>query len=334
MTRWWPIARIDHGRSTSAQPLAGRRDVWCDAVLPLGGGPSTALADIPPADRTRLCAPRPDLCGLTLDVPRIMGILNVTPDSFSDGGTLASVSEAVDRALAMGADILDIGGESTRPGADDVPVAEEIRRTAPVIRALRDAGFTAPISIDTRTAAVALAALDAGADMVNDVSALTRDTEMAPLVAERGVPVCLMHMRGDPRTMQGLADYDDVVAAVLDHLSARIADALVAGVCADRIVVDPGIGFAKSLQHNVTLLRQLSALHALGYPVLLGASRKGFIGALGAAPDPGKRLPGSLAVELHGAAQAVHILRVHDTVATRQALSLQRAMIGDRQDDT
>ncbi len=134
--------------------------------------------------------------------------------------------------------------------------------------------------------------------------------------------------------MQGLADYDDVVAAVLDHLSARIADALVAGVCADRIVVDPGIGFAKSLQHNVTLLRQLSALHALGYPVLLGASRKGFIGALGAAPDPGKRLPGSLAVELHGAAQAVHILRVHDTVATRQALSLQRAMIGDRQDDT
>ncbi len=297
-----------------------------------GARPQELLVeDLTDDARARLCAPRADLCGLTLDRPRIMGILNVTPDSFSDGGQVASVAEAVARARAMAvdADILDIGGESTRPGAVEVSVDEEIARTIPVIRAIRDAGIRIPISIDTRKAAVAAAALEAGADMVNDVTALHFDPEMAAVVAQAGVPVCLMHSVGTPDTMQALAQYDDVLFDVYDHLAERVAVAVAAGIARDRIVIDPGIGFGKTLQHNVTLIRDVALYHDLGLPILLGASRKRFIGTLSGAEDPAQRVAGSVAVALHGAAQGVQILRVHDTKDTRQALSLHMAVSGN-----
>ena len=266
-------------------------------------------------------------CGLSLDRPRIMGILNITPDSFSDGGDLTGVTSALARAQAMAAaDILDIGGESTRPGAEVVSDAEEIRRTAPVIRALREAGITTPISIDTRKAAVAHAALEAGADMVNDVSAFRHDPELADLVAERGVPCCLMHSKGDPATMHLNPTYTDVVAEVMAHLGERVEFAVSRGVARDRLIIDPGIGFAKTQAHNLTLLRHLARLHDFGLPVLLGVSRKKFIGTIGGAPVAKDRLPGSLAVALHGVLCGVQILRVHDVAETAQALALWRAI--------
>jgi dihydropteroate synthase len=209
-----------------------------------------------------------------------------------------------------------------------VPEADEIARTAPVIGALRDAGV--PISIDTRKAGVAQAALAAGAAMVNDVSAFGHDPAMAGTVARAGVPVVLMHAQGDPATMQADPRYGDVLLDVFDHLAARVAAAEAAGVDRARIVVDPGIGFGKTVAHNLALLRRLSLFHALGLPVLLGASRKRFIGSIGGAADTDDRLPGSLAVALAGAAQGVQILRVHDVGETRQALALWRAVtLGD-----
>jgi dihydropteroate synthase len=266
------------------------------------------------------------IAGLTLDQTRIMGILNVTPDSFSDGGELATVQDAVARAKALDADILDIGGESTRPGAETISISAEIGRVVPVIHAIRQAGISTPISVDTRKAAVARAALAAGANMVNDVSALRFDPDMAPLLAESRVPVCLMHAQGDPATMQKDPRYDDVFAEVFAFLQERIAAAVQAGIPRSHIIIDPGIGFGKTLQHNVTLLRRLSDLHALGQPILLGASRKRFIGQIAGGAAPQDRLGGSIAVALHGAALGVQILRVHDTVQTRQALSLRNVM--------
>lgn len=276
----------------------------------------------------RLTAPCAAVAGLSMDRPRIMGILNVTPDSFSDGGELATVASALDRARAIQgvADILDIGGESTRPGAGDVSVPAEISRVVPVIDAIRAAGIMTPISVDTRKAAVAEAALAAGADMINDVSALRFDPEMAHVVAKAGVPVCLMHAQGDPATMQKDPRYSDVLSEVFEFLQDRIGIAMAAGIARHAIIIDPGIGFGKTLQHNVTLLRGLAALHGLGCPILLGASRKRFIGEISGVKDPQARVAGSLAVALHAVAQGVQILRVHDTEQTRQALRLQAAM--------
>lgn len=286
--------------------------------------------DLPSDQRTRLSQQRAPICGLTLDVPRIMGILNVTPDSFSDGGTLANVQDAVDRARAMAqdADILDIGGESTRPGAQEVALDEEIRRTVPVIKAIREAGITTPISIDTRKAQVAASALAAGADMVNDVTAMRYDPDMIHVVAQAGVPVCLMHSQGQPDTMQDDPRYDAVTFDVYDHLAERIAAAEAAGIARHNIITDPGIGFGKTLQHNLRLLRDIAIYHDLGLPILLGASRKRFIGTITGAEDASNRLGGSIAVALHGIAQGVQIVRVHDTKDTRQALSLQMAVNG------
>lgn len=278
----------------------------------------------------RLSKQRPALCGLTLDVPRIMGILNVTPDSFSDGGDLSTVAKAVARAqdMARHADILDIGGESTRPGAAEVSVAEEIERTAPVIRAIREAGVTTPVSIDTRKAKVAEAALAAGANMVNDVSALRFDPDLAGVVADAGCPVCLMHAQGLPEDMQDSPDYHDVVFDVFDHLAQRIAVATGAGIKLSNIIIDPGIGFGKTLQHNLSLLHDLAIYHDLGLPILLGASRKRLIGDITGEQIATKRLGGSVAIALHGAAQGAQILRVHDVAETRQALDLQKAING------
>ena len=318
--------------------LAGSSWLFADTALIRtrdGAAEEVLLEDLPADQQDRLSRQRAPVCGLTLDVPRIMGILNVTPDSFSDGGTLAGVADAVARARAMAvdADILDIGGESTRPGAAEVSVAEEMDRVIPVITAIREAGTTTPISIDTRKAKVAEAALAAGADMVNDVTALRFDPDMAHVVAGAGVPVCLMHSQGRPETMQDDPRYDAVTFDVFDHLMERIAAAEEAGIARDRIITDPGIGFGKTLQHNVRLLREIAVYHDLGLPILLGASRKRFIGTITGAEVASGRLGGSLAVALHGAGQGVQLLRVHDTKETRQAISLQIALNGADFDD-
>jgi dihydropteroate synthase len=329
-----PIAMTDAARTPGALPLAGGR-CWFDRAEHLtraGSRGLVAAADLPADVRARLTAPRTPIAGLSLGTPRLMGILNVTPDSFSDGGRFAGLDTALAHAAAMaeaGADILDIGGESTRPGAADVTEAEEIARTAPVIAALVSGGITAPISIDTRKATVARAALDAGAAMVNDVAALTYDPALGVLVAGRDVPVCLMHARGTPATMQDDPRYDDVLLDVYDWLGQRIAAAEALGIARDRIVVDPGIGFGKTAAHNLALIRGLSLFHGLGVPVLLGASRKRFIGSYGggaAATRADLRGPGTVAVTLAGAAQGVQIHRVHDIVETKQALRLWQAV--------
>ena len=325
-----PIPMTDPARPAQALPLAGG---WCwfDRVEVISRGAASrviGVSDLDAASRDRLSAPRANFGGMGMAAPRLMGILNVTPDSFSDGGLFLRPEAAVMQArlMAAAADVLDIGGESTRPGAVEVPVAEEIARTAPVIAALRAGGLELPISIDTRKAAVAQAALAAGAGMVNDVAALAFDPALAAVVAAAGVPVILMHAQGDPSTMQDDPHYDDVLLDVYDFLSRRVAAAEAAGIARSRIAIDPGIGFGKSLAHNLTLLNRLSLFHGLGLPVLLGASRKRFIGAVGAEAEAAKRMPGSIAVALAGVAQGVQMIRVHDVAETRQALSLWQAV--------
>ena len=328
--RYRPVAMTDPVRPAGALALAGG---WCWFTtlhrLERGAAPVPVDQDRVPAEvLERLTAPRAALGRLTTDRVRIMGILNVTPDSFSDGGRFAGVAAAQAQARAMaaaGADIIDVGGESTRPGAQEVAAGEEIARTAPVIAAIRGESDIA-VSIDTRKAAVARAALAAGAGLVNDVAALTHDPALAGVVAEAGCPVVLMHAQGMPATMQDDPRYDDVVLDVYDALEERIAAAVAAGIARERIVVDPGIGFGKTVQHNVRLLQALAVYHGLGCAVLLGASRKRFIGTLAGAAGPGDRMAGSVAVALHAVTQGVQLLRVHDVMETRQALSLQEAL--------
>lgn len=258
-----------------------------------------------------------------------MGIVNVTPDSFSDGGRWLDPEAAVahgERLRAAGADILDVGGESTRPGAAAVDAAEERRRVVPVVEALAAAG--ARVSVDTMKAEVAAAALDAGATFVNDVSAL-RDPDMLPLVADRGCDVCLVHMRGEPRTMQEDPRYADVVDEVRAFLAERAQAALDAGVGAERIVVDPGIGFGKTVDHNLELLDRLDELVALGFPVLVGTSRKSFLGRI-AGSDAGERLPGTIATNVLALARGASIFRVHDVAPVREALTVAAATLARR----
>ena len=260
---------------------------------------------------------------------RVMGILNVTPDSFSDGGRFVAVEAAMDQAMklvAEGADVLDIGGECTRPGADPVSEAEEIDRTAPVIAAIR-ARWDGAISIDTMKPAVARAAVAAGATMWNDVTALTFSPDSPAVAAELGCEVVLMHMKGEPRTMQARPHYDDVVAEVADYLAARAEAAMAGRVARERIWLDPGIGFGKTLEHNLALTARLEALVELGFPVLYAASRKRMIQAVDAtATDPGDRLGGSLALALEGARRGARMVRVHDVRETVQALKVKAAL--------
>ena len=267
--------------------------------------------------------------GFTLDRPRVMGILNVTPDSFSDGDADRSAARAIEAGCALaaaGADIIDIGGESTRPGADPVDPAEEIRRVLPVVRALAGRGLR--ISIDTRNAATMEAALDAGAAIVNDVSALAHDPEAARLLAARRVPVVLMHMRGTPASMSRHAVYADVAAEVTAELTARMETALAAGIAREAICLDPGVGFAKHAEHSIALLRGLPALARLGRPLLVGLSRKGVIGQLTGVAAPRARLGGSLAAGLYAVSRGATILRVHDVAQTVQALRVWQALAG------
>lgn len=275
-------------------------------------------------------------CGsyeLALDRPLVMGILNVTPDSFSDGGRWLDPLAAVEkgRALALaGADIIDVGGESTRPGSEEVPVAEELDRVAPVVSALVN-GLDIPVSIDTRHAEVAEACLDQGASIINDVSGF-RDPVMVALAAACDAGLVAMHMLGEPKTMQVEPAYDDVVAEVRGYLGGQAAMLEAAGVGRQRIALDPGIGFGKTLEHNLALLRGLPQIASLGYPVLVGASRKRFIGDITGEVRPDRRLAGSVAVAVWAALHGAHIVRVHDVVDTVQALRTVQAIRGASHD--
>jgi dihydropteroate synthase len=267
-------------------------------------------------------------CGrftLSLTHPLIMGVVNVTPDSFSDGGEFLDATCAIAHARQLieeGADVLDIGGESSRPGAAPVSVEDELARVLPVLDGLRDA--TVPVSIDTVKPEVMRAALDRGATMVNDINAL-RAPGAAEAVVASGAAVCLMHMRGAPRTMQQEPRYVDVVAEVKAYLAERAAAAEAAGISHDRIVLDPGFGFGKSVAHNLALLRELASFADLGYPLLAGLSRKSTLGAITGRPAD-ERLPASIAAALLAAQRGAAILRVHDVAATRDALAVQAAV--------
>jgi dihydropteroate synthase len=262
-----------------------------------------------------------------------MGILNVTPDSFSDGGTFQDPEAAVRHGLALaaaGADIVDVGGESTRPGAAAVPVAEELRRVLPVVARLARAGVT--VSIDTRKAEVMRAATDMGATIVNDVSGLTFDPRAATAAAACGARVVLMHMRGTPATMSRAPAYRACALEVMDELALRIAAAAAAGIARARLIVDPGLCFAKHEPHNLELLRDLALLHGLGCPLLIGASRKGWARWIEARHRPAERLPASLAAAQWALDRGARILRVHDVAATRQLVDAWATLAGSRGD--
>jgi dihydropteroate synthase len=270
-------------------------------------------------------------CGpfkLALERPLVMGVVNVTPDSFSDGGLYVDAKQAVAHArrlVAEGADILDIGGESTRPGSATVALDEERQRVLPVLEAL--AGCGVPLSVDTRKPEFMLEAIDAGAAMVNDVTALTAPGALEA-VAKAPVAVCLMHMQGDPRTMQESPSYQDVVREVRNYLAQRVAAAEQAGIARNRIVVDPGFGFGKTVEHNLELLRSLAEFRSLGVALLAGLSRKAMLGKL-TGREPQERVHASVAAALLAVQNGAQIVRVHDVAATRDALAVLRAIMGD-----
>ncbi len=322
-----PLTQTGPARPDGAVALAGG-NVWFTHLerLRRSHPPEIIPAnDIPLQDRNALSAARAPLGGLTLDQTRLMGVLNTTPDSFSDGGRFFARELALKQAHALigsGADILDVGGESTRPGARQVAPDEETARTAPLIAELRAAGIVTPISIDTRKDTVARAAILAGASIVNDVSALTHDPTLRETVSREDLPVCLMHAQGDPENMQSDPRYDNVLLDVFDGLETHVRACEDAGIARARILVDPGIGFGKTLEHNLALIRGLSLFHALGCAIVLGVSRKRFIGTIGDEPVAQMRAPGSIALGLEAARQGVQILRVHDIRETKQALAL------------
>jgi dihydropteroate synthase len=315
--------------------------------LPLSGGPLyfrrlerlererasevVPIAEVPTDVLELISQRRTPMGALSFQSPMLMGVLNVTPDSFSDGGKFISPENALVQAQEMvssGVAILDIGGESTRPGAALVEPDVETSRVVPVIEAIRALGIEAPISIDTRKSNVAQAALDAGANILNDVSAMTFDNDYSTVAANANVPLCLMHAQGDPKTMQESPRYEDVLLDVYDHLEERVKAAVAAGVLSQNIIVDPGIGFGKTQEDNLSLLRRISLFHSLGCPILLGVSRKRFVGTIGQQPDAAKRGPGSAAIGWEALSQGVQILRVHDIDAHRQMLGLWQAIIG------
>ena len=318
----------------------------CEVLVRLGGGVSTFTAV---TDRilewaraegdhagayvgglvARLRTTPPPFAGLDPARPLIMGIINVTPDSFSDGGETPDAASAIARGQAMleaGADILDVGGESARPGARPVPLSEELARVLPVVRALAAAG--AVVSIDSRHAGVMRAAREAGAAIINDITALAGDAGAMVAAAMCRAPVILMHMQGEPATMQGDPRYAYAPLDVYDFLAGRVAACEGAGIPRSRIAVDPGIGFGKTADHNVQILSRLSLFHGLGCVVALGVSRKSFIARLGRGEPVKGRLGGSLAAALAAVAEGVHVLRVHDVAETRQALEIWAAVTG------
>ena len=318
------FARVGARRTRRAVAATGAVRAWADAEEgPVGVRARRLLAN--------LAAERPALAGLELHVPQLLGIVNVTPDSFYDGGIYARAEDAAARGIAMlaeGASVLDVGGESTRPGAALVPEAEELARVLPVVEAL--AAHGAPVSIDTRHAGVMVEAVQAGAVLINDVAALSEPGAL-DAAADLGVPVVLMHSNADPRTMQDNPEYDDVVLDVFDYLDARIEACGRAGIPQARLIADPGIGFAKTALHNAQLFERLSIFHGLGCPVLLGASRKSFVGRFSEGEAPQERLAGSLAAAMWGLSQGCQLLRVHDVAETAQALRVWSTAADARQ---
>jgi dihydropteroate synthase len=317
-----------------------RREVEAGRAGALGGMPSISFSQVEVIERRTsverrvvayseiaaeclaITQKRAAIAGFETDATRIMGIVNVTPDSFSDGGKFAAEENAVTHGrqlLADGAEFVDVGGESTRPGSDAVDATEEMRRVLPVIMGLADHGA---VSVDTRKAGVMRKAAAVGASMINDVSGLTFDADSAAAVRETGLPVVIMHSKGEPKTMQLAPKYEDVVLDVYDELEARIATAQAADVDRARIIVDPGIGFGKTFAHNLSVLSQLTVYHGLGVALLVGASRKAFIGALTHENAAVNRVAGSMGVALQASMLGAHILRVHDVKQTKQALSV------------
>ncbi len=298
---------VEDGREIATLPVAALPEEWGDEIEAVTARPAP-------------------FAGIAASRPLVMGILNITPDSFSDGGRHFDASAAIAAGHAMleaGADILDVGGESTRPRAAPVPPEEEIARVIPVVRELAKA---APISIDTRHAATMQAALEAGAEIINDVTALRHDPAAVDFLARTQTPIILMHMPGtDPREMQAKADYADVVLEVARFLRDRVATLEALGIARARIAIDPGIGFGKTMAHNLALIEALPILAGIGCPILLGASRKRFIGTLSGVEAAEDRLAGSLAVALAGVARGAAILRVHDVAETIQALAVWQA---------
>jgi dihydropteroate synthase len=279
----------------------------------------------------RLVAPRPPLAGASMDRTRIMGIVNVTPDSFSDGGQFAGTDQAIEHGIGLaqaGADIVDVGGESTRPGAEPVSEAAEQERVIPVVRKLVDKGVT--VSVDTRNPATMRLAAAAGARMINDVTALSHTEYSVAVAAETGLPVILMHSAGDPRVMQDDPTYDHAALDVYDRLERRLEACAVVGIPRERIAADPGIGFGKTVAHNMRLIEWASLFHGLGCPVLIGASRKSTISRIAGpgAQDASARLPGSLTLAQAAWDQGVQLVRVHDVAETRQSLAVWRAIDG------
>ncbi|MBT7290951.1 MAG: dihydropteroate synthase [Rhodospirillaceae bacterium] len=275
---------------------------------------------------------RGPIAGVDLEQPRIMAVVNVTPDSFSDGGKNYDPDVAIRAGQDMakaGADIIDVGGVSTRPGSSPPSEAEELARVLPVIRALTEDGLT--VSIDTRRAAVMVGAIEAGAKIINDISALLADPESLGFAAQCDAPIILMHMQGEPETMQQAPVYHHVSLDIFDYLEARIEICLAAGISRDRLIVDPGIGFGKTIEHNLQILRDLALLHGLGCPLLVGLSRKYFIAALSAGEPAPERLPGSIAGALHAISQGAQIVRVHDAGETSQAIKVWQAIRGDNE---
>ncbi len=316
----------------AARSVEEARAADLDLVEARFGAEAAARAE---AALARIAAAPPAVAGVALDRPRIMGVLNVTPDSFSDGGLYFSAEACAARAREMaahGVDFFDIGGESTRPGSDAVSAEEERDRVLPAIAALRAAGLATPISIDTRKPEIARAAFAAGARIWNDVSSLGYaedglETAAALTSGPEGGWICLMHAQGDPKTMQDAPAYDDALLDVYDLLARRLEGAVAAGVPESRVVLDPGIGFGKTLEHNLQILRGLALYTTLGAPLLIGASRKRFIGALSGEADAARRAPGSIAAALWSAAQGARILRAHDVEETAQALSVWTALV-------
>jgi dihydropteroate synthase len=324
---WRPVIGAADG---DALPLAGGPLRFAHAQqLERGRPPMMVPASAIPDDvLARLTAPRRlPVAPRSAGWPLVMGILNTTPDSFSDGGRHLAADTALAAAAEMaaaGADIIDVGAESTRPGAAAVSEACELARLAPLWPGL--AALPVPLSVDTRKSAVMAAGLAAGAAIINDVSALTHDAAAAAVVAGAGAWAVLMHHQGTPATMQAAPRYDDVLLDVFDWLEGRIAAAVAAGIPRERLIIDPGIGFGKTAAHNLALVRGLALLHGLGLPILFGASRKSLISHVAGDVPVDQRLPGSLALALAAAGQGVQLLRVHDVAATVQALALSMAV--------
>jgi len=326
-----PLVRFEIPRPENALQVAGGAGWFTHAVMHRRDDDSHTVVDldaVPSEWLSAISAPRADIAGIRFDQPRLMGILNVTSDSFSDGGLHNTATRALQRAIEMatqGADLIDIGGESTRPGALPVPAEAEIARIEPVIRAVQF-DQPLPISIDTRKSSVAEAAMLAGASIINDVSGFTYDRMLPRFCAQNNLPVCIMHSQGEPQDMQIDPNYDCVLLDVFDFLNAQISMLGELGISRDQIIVDPGIGFGKSLKHNLALLNGISLFHGLGCPILLGASRKGFIRKITGAVPATARMPGSIATALAAINQGVQILRIHDVAETAQAVDVWKAI--------